>query len=112
MVFPIQWPEPFGLVMVEAMACGTPVIARPLGAATELIEHGRCGFLCDTEHEMVDAIEHVTDLDRKTCRQRAITRFSSEKMLVAYAHLYTRLLDHRVSQTPPERPLPDYSVHA
>ena len=93
MVFPIQWPEPFGLVMVEAMACGTPVIARPVGAAAELIEHARTGFLCDTEHEMVPAIERVAELDRTTCRQQAIALFSSGKMVAAYEHLYTRLLD-------------------
>jgi glycosyltransferase involved in cell wall biosynthesis len=92
MVFPIQWPEPFGLVMVEAMACGTPVIARPVGAATELIENGRSGFLCDTEDEMVEAIERVAHLDRTTPRQRAIARFSSTRMASGYEHLFTQRL--------------------
>jgi len=95
MVFPIQWPEPFGLVMVEAMACGTPVIARPVGAATELIEHGCCGFLHDTEDEMVEAIGHVAELERETCRQRTIARFSSARMASAYELLFTQLLEHR-----------------
>ncbi len=95
MVFPIQWPEPFGLVMVEAMACGTPVIARPVGAATELIEHGRCGFLSDTEAAMVQAIDRVADLDRAACRQRAITNFSSERMASDYERLFSRLLEDR-----------------
>ncbi len=94
MVFPIQWPEPFGLVMVEAMACGTPVVARPVGAATELIEHGRTGFLCDTEDDIVRVIERVAELDRTTCREEAIARFSSGKMAAAYEHLFTKLLDH------------------
>src|SRR5215207_1486855 len=113
MVFPIQWPEPFGLVMVEAMACGTPVIARPIGAATELIEHGHCGFLCDSEAAMVEAIDHVTDLDRNACRQQTIARFSSGRMAADYEHLFTRLLednDRRVLGA--FTPQSQYSPHA
>ncbi len=95
MIFPIQWPEPFGLVMVEAMACGTPVVARPVGAATELIEHGRCGFLCETERAMVQAIDRVGELDRSACRRQVITRFSSERMAAEYESLFSRLLEPR-----------------
>src|SRR5829696_4057529 len=112
MVFPIQWPEPFGLVMVEAMACGTPVVARPIGAATELIEHRHCGFLCDSEAAMVESINHVTDLDRNACRQQAIARFSSGRMAADYEHLFTRLLDENNDQRAIGAFTPQYSPHA
>jgi glycosyltransferase involved in cell wall biosynthesis len=111
MIFPIQWPEPFGLVMVEAMACGTPVVARPVGAATELIDHGRCGFLCDTEPAMVQAIDRVGDLDRSACRQQAITRFSSGRMASDYEHLFTRLLENNDRRAVGAF-TPGYSAHA
>jgi glycosyltransferase involved in cell wall biosynthesis len=93
MVFPIDWPEPFGLVMVEAMACGTPVVTRPRGAAKELIEHGRSGFLCESEGHMVDAIQCVEHLDRTICRRRTVERFSATRMASAYAQLFVRLLE-------------------
>jgi glycosyltransferase involved in cell wall biosynthesis len=93
MVFPIDWPEPFGLVMVEAMACGTPVVTRPRGAATELIDDGRCGFLRETEAQMIDAVHCVQHLDRTVCRQRAIERFSAPKMAAAYERLFVQLLE-------------------
>jgi len=99
MVFPIQWPEPFGLVMVEAMACGTPVVARPVGAATEVVDDGRGGFLCDTESAMVQAIEHVGDLDRRACRDQAVARFSSRRMSRDYERLFSRLLESRGGRT-------------
>jgi glycosyltransferase involved in cell wall biosynthesis len=93
MVFPIDWPEPFGLVMVEAMACGTPVVARSRGAATELVDHGRCGFLCETEAQMIDAVHCVRHLDRNVCRQRAIERFSAPRMAATYEQLFVQLLE-------------------
>jgi glycosyltransferase involved in cell wall biosynthesis len=95
MLFPIDWPEPFGLVMVEAMACGTPVVTRPRGAATELVEHGRSGFLCETETQMVDAVDCVQYLDRTYCRQRTIERFSATKMAAAYEQLFVQLLEKK-----------------
>jgi glycosyltransferase involved in cell wall biosynthesis len=93
MVFPIDWPEPFGLVMVEAMACGTPVVTRPRGAAIELVAHGRDGFLCETEAQMIDAVDCVQHLDRTLCRQRAVERFSAPKMAAAYEQLFVELLE-------------------
>ena len=95
MVFPIQWPEPFGLVMIEAMACGTPVIARPHGAARELIDHHVSGFLCDTETEMAQAVTAVADLDRQACRQRVVERFSAARMTHDYEQLFVSLLERR-----------------
>jgi glycosyltransferase involved in cell wall biosynthesis len=94
MVFPIDWPEPFGLVMVEAMACGTPVVTRPRGAATEVVDHGRSGFLCETEAQMIAAVDCAQHLDRTVCRQRAIERFSAPKMARAYEELFVQLLQN------------------
>jgi glycosyltransferase involved in cell wall biosynthesis len=93
MVFPIQWPEPFGLVMVEAMACGTPVVATRRGAASELIEHGRSGYLCESEADMIQAIGRVADLDRDACRQRVIENFSATRMAQEYEQLFVRILE-------------------
>ncbi len=70
MVFPIQWPEPFGLVMVEAMACGTPVVACPAGAAVELVENGVTGFLRDSIDDLVAAVADVGECSPADCRRR------------------------------------------
>jgi glycosyltransferase involved in cell wall biosynthesis len=88
MVFPIQWEEPFGLVMTEALACGTPVITRPLGAACEVVSHGETGFLCDTVEEMTDAVAMVATLSPQACRQSVIERFSGDAMVDGYERLY------------------------
>jgi glycosyltransferase involved in cell wall biosynthesis len=106
MVFPIQWPEPFGLVMVEAMACGTPVIATPCGAARELIEPGRSGYLCFSDADMAQAVQRVSALDRTQCRQRVIDRFSARTMARGYEHLFRQLQESErrrpaVSRLPP-----------
>ena len=88
MLFPIAWPEPFGLVMTEAMACGTPVIARPLGAAPEVISDGVTGFLCHTDQQMVAAVEAAGDIDPRACRQVVQDRFSGESMVSGYERVY------------------------
>ena len=93
MVFPIQWPEPFGLVIAEAMACGTPVIASALGAAPELIEHGRTGFLCRMESDMAAAVDQIARLDRNACHERVESCFSARKMAAEYERVFERLLD-------------------
>ncbi|MGH9085187.1 MAG: glycosyltransferase family 4 protein [Acidimicrobiales bacterium] len=87
-LFPIDWPEPFGLVMAESMACGTPVIARRLGAAPEVVEHGVTGFVCDTIEEMAAAVESVGSLSASTCRERAEQRFSGPAMAAAYEQVF------------------------
>jgi glycosyltransferase involved in cell wall biosynthesis len=89
---PIQWAEPFGLVMAEALACGTPVIATPLGAAPEIIEHGTTGFLCDDIDQLVAALGHVDDISRASCRARAITHLSVDRMVAEHLALYDHLL--------------------
>jgi len=91
LVFPINWPEPFGLVMVEALACGTPVIARALGSTPEVIRHGRTGFLCSTVDEMVDACQRLDSIDRFACRQDVEERFSARAMARGYVDVYRRV---------------------
>ncbi len=92
LVFPIDWPEPFGLVMIEAMACGTPVVAFRCGSVPEVIEHGVTGFICDTVDEMVTAVGRVSELSRATCRQRFEQRFTARRMTDDYVHLYHQLI--------------------
>lgn len=88
----INFDEPFGLSVVEAMACGTPVIANRRGAMPELIEHGVTGFLVDNVDQAVEAIEHVGELDRAACRRRVEALFSVERMADAYVALYRRII--------------------
>jgi glycosyltransferase involved in cell wall biosynthesis len=91
MVFPIQWPEPFGLVMVEAMACGTPVVACPAGAAVELVENGVTGYLRDSIDDLVEAVATVGRCSPAACRDRVAANFSSEAMLNGYERIYERV---------------------
>ncbi len=88
----VNFDEPFGLSVVEAMACGTPVIATRRGSMPELIEHGVTGFLVDSPGEAVAAIERAGDLDRTACRARIVERFSVDRMANAYLALYRRIL--------------------
>jgi glycosyltransferase involved in cell wall biosynthesis len=85
---PIRWPEPFGLVMTEALACGTPVLTCPRGAAPEIVDDGVTGFLCADDEAMVDAIGRVEELDRAACRAAVAERFSTARMVEAYIALY------------------------
>ena len=88
-LFPIRWNEPFGLVMIESLACGTPVLAYPEGAAPEVIVDGETGFLVDGEAEMADAIASVGEIDRHACRAAVEGYFSVDRM-VARAHRAVR----------------------
>lgn len=88
LLFPINWPEPFGLVMTEAMACGTPVIAYDRGAVPEVMEHGVSGFIVNTLQEAIDAVGQINKLDRQQCRQAFEQRFSSQHMTQNYLRLY------------------------
>ena len=78
LINPIKWSEPFGLVMIEALATGTPVVAYRRGSAPELIDHGRTGFLVDDEAELADAAAAAGALDRAACRRAATERFSRD----------------------------------
>ncbi|MGZ4602289.1 MAG: glycosyltransferase family 4 protein [Kineosporiaceae bacterium] len=96
---PITWPEPFGLVMAEALGCGTPVLAFPYGAAPEIVEHGATGFLCSDEDDMLDRLGQVDDLDRGACRASAERRFSLPRMAADHERLYRKLLAARAAGT-------------
>lgn len=87
-LFPICWEEPFGLVMIESMLCGTPVIAFPRGSAPEVIDEGVTGFLVRDVGEMAGAIRRVPEVDRARCRARAAERFSAERMVREYLGVY------------------------
>ncbi|EHQ53672.1 glycosyl transferase group 1 [Ectothiorhodospira sp. PHS-1] len=88
---PIDWPEPFGLVMIEAMACGTPVIAYRQGSVPEVMEDGRTGFIVDSIEQAVEAVHRLDDVPRKDCRKVFETRFSAQAMADSYWELYRRL---------------------
>jgi glycosyltransferase involved in cell wall biosynthesis len=92
LVNPIRWPEPFGLVMIEALACGTPVLTFPEGAAPEIVEDGETGFLCGDVNGLAQAIRRAGSLDRATCRARAAEDFSTERMVREHLTLYQRVL--------------------
>ena len=92
LLFPIQWPEPFGLVMTEAMACGTPVVAWRNGSVPEVVDDGVTGFVVESMDELVRAIDRVGDLDPRALRARVEERFSAEAMVVGYERAYERVL--------------------
>jgi len=87
-LFPIEWEEPFGLVMIESMACGTPVVATRWGAVPEVIEHGRTGIIVDTWRDMIGALEEADRLDPDDLRQSVEERFTPERMVADYVGAY------------------------
>ena len=103
LLFPINWPEPFGLVMIEAMACGTPVIAYREGSVPEVIDPGVTGFVIDNIDEAVDAIAKIQHLDRKRCRERFEQRFSSARMATEYVNVYEGLVRRKKLPRQPSR---------
>ncbi len=88
---PINWEEPFGLVIVESMACGTPVIAYNRGAIPELIEDEKTGYVVESMNDMADAVKNAGRIKPEDCRQRVIERFSAERMADDYLQLYKHL---------------------
>jgi glycosyltransferase involved in cell wall biosynthesis len=93
LLFPIEWPEPFGLVMIEAMACGTPVIARPYGSVPEVIRHGVSGLIAHEVDEMVAAVKQVESISRAACRAEFESRFTASVMAQRYEALYERVIE-------------------
>ena len=92
LLFPIDWPEPFGLVMIEAMACGTPVIARARGSVPEIIEHGVTGFIVNDIDQAVKAVNKVSRLSRKQCRKQFEERFTAARMARDYVAVFEQLI--------------------
>jgi glycosyltransferase involved in cell wall biosynthesis len=94
LLMPIRWPEPFGMVMVEALACGTPVIAFPEGAAPEIVEHGETGFLVADESEMAEAAR-TGKVDPAACRRSVLERFDTGRVAELYEEVYRRAIERR-----------------
>jgi glycosyltransferase involved in cell wall biosynthesis len=93
LLFPILWPEPFGLVMIEAMACGTPVVAFDCGAVSDIIQHGVTGFIAHSEAQALAAVSCVDQLDRRAVRARFDRQFTAESMARAYVDVYSDLIN-------------------
>jgi glycosyltransferase involved in cell wall biosynthesis len=93
LLFPIDWPEPFGLVMIEAMACGTPVISMHRGSVPEVIRDGASGYIVNSELEFLAAIDRIGNISRAAVRQDFETRFTSQRMAQDYVRIYERLLE-------------------
>jgi glycosyltransferase involved in cell wall biosynthesis len=98
LLFPIDWPEPFGLVMIEALACGVPVVAFRGGSVPEVLDHGVTGFIVDDLEEAIDATRKVAGLDRQQCRMVFEQRFSVSRMTADYVELYESLAARRVTK--------------
>jgi glycosyltransferase involved in cell wall biosynthesis len=98
---PITWREPFGLVMAEALASATPVLAFANGAAPEIVDPGRTGFLCQDEDEMIAALGQVSQIDRDMCRLSAERRFSLQRMARDHERFYRRVLDREIAERRP-----------
>jgi len=92
LLLPIDWPEPFGLVMVEAIACGTPVIAYRDGAVPEVIEEGHTGFIVEELEDAVEAVRRIPELSRKRCREAFEERFTATRMAHDYVKVFERLI--------------------
>jgi glycosyltransferase involved in cell wall biosynthesis len=101
LLFPISWPEPFGLVMIEAMACGTPVIAFPCGSVPEIMREGATGFVVSSVGEAVKAVDRIRTLDRSRCRQVFADHYTATRMADDYVRIYRRLASEE--STIPER---------
>ena len=107
---PIRWAEPFGMVMVEAMACGTPVIAFPEGSAPEVVIDGETGFLVDDEDAMARAVGRLDEIDRGRCRESVRERFDVAAIVARYEQVYERARERdgrfsrrRAGSAPPRR---------
>lgn len=98
---PIQWSEPFGLVMIESLATGTPVVGTPIGSAPEIVEHGRTGYLAATG-SLADLIPAAANLSRAACRASVEERFSAERMVADHLRLFAQLLQQRSAPAVPD----------
>ncbi len=90
LICPYDWPEPFGLALIEALACGTPILAYRRGGIPEIVDHGNTGYLCESLAEMANTVAWIPNLDRRRCRAAFEERFTVERMAQEYAFLYQR----------------------
>lgn len=100
LLFPIDWPEPFGLVMIESMACGTPVIAWPAGSVPEVMREGETGYIVDDIDSAVAAVERLDQLDRRRCRNHFEAHFTAETMADRYLAIYRKIAGNSAALTP------------
>jgi glycosyltransferase involved in cell wall biosynthesis len=100
LLFPIDWPEPFGVVMIEAMACGTPVVAWRCGSVAEVIDEGVTGYMCECMEEAVRGVERALQLSRARCRQRFESRFRAARMAEDYVQIYDSLVGRSERKQP------------
>jgi glycosyltransferase involved in cell wall biosynthesis len=104
LLFPIDWPEPFGLAMIEALACGTPVIAYRCGSTPEIVDDGVTGFLVDDQPSAIAAARSIEAIDRRTCRRVFEVRFTSKVMARRYLEVFRALSAEPASGTGGTRP--------
>jgi glycosyltransferase involved in cell wall biosynthesis len=97
LLHPITWPEPFGLVMIEAMACGTPVVALDLGSVSEVVVSGKTGFVAKDFTGLVNGVKKIERIGRRDCREHSLTNFSASKMAEGYEDFYKRAVDEKSS---------------
>jgi glycosyltransferase involved in cell wall biosynthesis len=97
-LFPITWQEPFGLVMIESMATGTPIIAINMGSVPEVVNHGVTGFVCETYEDMASMIPKALELSRHNCRKHVEERFTVSKMVDGYEAIYRQILENRINK--------------
>lgn len=95
LLFPIAWPEPFGIVMIEAMACGTPVVAYPFGSVPEVVVDGVSGYIVPDQSAAVEAVKNISDLDRKQVRKHFERHFTADRMALDYLKIYERMVNRK-----------------
>jgi glycosyltransferase involved in cell wall biosynthesis len=108
LLMPIRWSEPFGMVMIESLACGTPVLAFQEGAPPEVVEHGRTGLLCSDEGQMAAADGRVNELSRGACREAVASRFSARRMATDHIEVYRSVLADRLAERRERRARPQH----
>ncbi len=101
---PIRWVEPFGMVMIESMACGTPVVTNNRGSASEIVDHGETGFLCDDDSLLVEALHKVASLNRSACRMAVERRYSSQRMVADHIALYRHVIGDALDPAENDQP--------
>lgn len=112
LMFTIDWPEPFGLAMIEALACGTPVIARPCGSVPEVLRNGVSGIMATEFDDLVQAVKNIDSISREGCRKEFETRFTAAVMAVQYEHIFHSLISARRNESSPQTRFEEISAVA